>query len=54
MTGAGEDVWITVSEFRTHMSRILREVERGKTFAVTRRRRAVARVVPFVPHSTAA
>lgn len=54
MMDTGEDLWITVSEFRTHMSRILREVEHGKTFTVIRRGRVVARVVRFAPHSTAA
>lgn len=51
MMGAGQDQWITISHFRTHMSRVLREFERGKTFTVVRRGRAVARVIGYAPHS---
>jgi prevent-host-death family protein len=39
---------VGVRELRTHMSRILREVaERGEAVEVTRRGRAVARMIPI-------
>ena len=47
-TPAG-DVWISVSQFRTHMHRVLREVESGQTFTITRSGRAVARLVGLAP-----
>lgn len=54
MTDTGEDLWITVSAFRTDMSHILREVERGKTFTLVRRGRAVARILGCEPRSIGA
>lgn len=37
------------SEAKTHFLRILDEVERGKTVAVTRRGKTIARIVPVGP-----
>jgi prevent-host-death family protein len=37
---------IGIFETRTHLSRLLEEVERGKEFTITRRGRAIARLVP--------
>jgi prevent-host-death family protein len=41
------DAWITMTELRRHFHRVLREVERGTTFTIIRRRRPVARLVPY-------
>jgi prevent-host-death family protein len=37
---------IQASEAKTHLPRLLDEVERGETIIITRRGRAIARVVP--------
>lgn len=37
---------VKVSEARTHLARLLDEVERGQTVAITRRGRAIAYIVP--------
>ncbi len=37
---------VQASEAKTHLSRLLDEVERGKTIIVTRHGRAIARIVP--------
>lgn len=49
MTGAKEDLWITVTDLRRHIHRVLREVERGATFTIVRRGRPVARLEPQDP-----
>jgi prevent-host-death family protein len=46
MTGAAGDIWITMTDLRRHFHRVLREVEQGVTFTITRRGRPVARLVP--------
>ena len=35
-----------VSEAKTHLTRLLDEVERGETIVITRRGRRIARIVP--------
>lgn len=45
MTASDGDTWITVSQLRTHMHRVRREVERGQAFTVTRSGRIVARLI---------
>ena len=47
MTRPAEDLWITVTDLRRHMHRILREVEHGATFTIVRRGRPIARLVPY-------
>lgn len=42
---SGEDMWITMTDLRRHLHRVLREVERGVTFTIVRRGRPVGRVV---------
>jgi prevent-host-death family protein len=37
---------IQASDARTHLPRLLDEVERGETLVITRRGRAIARIVP--------
>ena len=37
---------VTISEARTHLSRLIVEVERGETVTITRRGKPVARLVP--------
>ncbi|MHB8529863.1 MAG: type II toxin-antitoxin system Phd/YefM family antitoxin [Caulobacteraceae bacterium] len=37
---------IQASEAKTHLPRILRDVERGETVVITRHGRAIARIVP--------
>lgn len=37
---------IQASEAKTHLSRLLDEVERGETLVITRHGRAIARLVP--------
>ena len=39
---------VGVYEARTHWSRIIREVEAGEVYIITRRGKPVARLVPFV------
>ncbi len=39
---------------KTHLSAMLREAERGKSFVIRRRGKAVARLVPAAPESPAA
>lgn len=39
------DVWITMSELRRRIHRVLREVERGRTFTITRHGRSVVRLI---------
>jgi prevent-host-death family protein len=39
-------------EARTHLSRLLNEVERGESFAITRHGREVARLVPVSSSSS--
>jgi prevent-host-death family protein len=39
---------IQASEAKTHLSRLLDEVERGETLIITRHGRAIARIVPEV------
>jgi prevent-host-death family protein len=39
---------IQASEARTHLPRLLDEVERGETLIITRHGRAIARIVPEV------
>jgi prevent-host-death family protein len=36
----------TVKEAQEHLSELLRQVERGETVEITRRSRAIARIVP--------
>lgn len=38
-------------EAKTHLARLLDEVERGKTVTITRHGREVARLVPASPHT---
>ena len=47
MNRVADDVWITITELRRHFYRIVRDVERGSTFTITRRGQAVARLMPF-------
>jgi prevent-host-death family protein len=37
---------VQASEAKTHLSRLLDEVERGETIIITRHGRAIARIVP--------
>ena len=46
LTAAGEDISITVSQLRTHMSYFARQVENGQTYTITRSGHPVARLVP--------
>ena len=39
---------IQASEAKTHLPRLLDEVERGETLVITRHGRAIARIVPAV------
>jgi prevent-host-death family protein len=39
---------IQASEAKTHLPRLLDEVERGETLIITRRGRAIARLVPEI------
>jgi prevent-host-death family protein len=41
-----EDIWITITDLRRNIHRVLREVERGAMFTVVRRGRPVARLLP--------
>jgi len=41
---------IPISEAKTHLTRLLDEVERGETIVITRRGRRIARVVPEKQH----
>lgn len=54
MKRRGDDLWINVSQLRTHLSRIVREVERGRTFTVVRSGREVARVVGLASRASEA
>jgi prevent-host-death family protein len=47
MIGASEDIWITITQLRRHFHRVLREVELGASFTITRRGRPVARLVAY-------
>ncbi len=40
---------ITTHEAKTHLSRYLAEVEKGKEFIIARGKNAVARLVPIAP-----
>ena len=40
---------IQASEAKTHLPRLLDEVERGETIVITRHGRAIARIVPEAP-----
>lgn len=37
---------VSVHEAKTHLSRLLRDVEQGREIEITRRNRVVARIVP--------
>lgn len=37
---------VSVHEAKTHLSRLLREIEQGREVEITRRNRVVARIVP--------
>jgi prevent-host-death family protein len=39
---------VSVHEAKTHLSRLLREIEAGREVEITRRNRVVARIVPPV------
>ncbi len=39
---------VGIREFRTHASRILREVEQGEEVLITKRGKVIARIVPAV------
>lgn len=39
-------VWVTVAEAKTQLSRLLDAVEAGEAVVITRRRKAVAELVP--------
>jgi hypothetical protein len=47
MSEVAGDLWITITVLRRQFHRALRDVERGTTFTVVRRRRPVARLVPL-------
>jgi len=38
---------ITIHEAKTHLSRLLREIEAGETIILARNRKPVAKLVPF-------
>lgn len=40
---------VSVHEAKTHLSRLLREIEAGREVEITRRNRVVARIVPPAP-----
>ena len=46
MTGRNLMREIAASEAKTHLPRLLDDVERGETFVITRHGRAIARLVP--------
>ncbi len=39
---------VTAFEAKTHLSELLRETERGRSFVIRRRGKPVARLVPYV------
>lgn len=45
MSRVQEDVWITMTDLRRHVHRVIRQVELGTTFTVVRRGKRVARIV---------
>jgi prevent-host-death family protein len=53
MTRVQDDLWITVTDFRRNIHRVLREVEQGQSFTIVRRGRPIARLVPYGAASTA-
>ncbi|MEK6608399.1 MAG: type II toxin-antitoxin system prevent-host-death family antitoxin [Myxococcota bacterium] len=44
---------VTVHEAKTHLSRLLHEVEKGHAIVVRRGRKPVARIIPFEPERPA-
>lgn len=46
MTGIHDEVRLPISQFRMHISRVLREVEGGASYVITRFGRPVARLEP--------
>ena len=44
---ARDDYTVSTFEAKTHLSRLLQEVEKGRTITITRRGKPIARLVPI-------
>ena len=45
---------IQSNEMKTHLSGVLRQVEQGQEFLITKHKKIVARLVPYLPDSIGA